>query len=267
MPATNLPAFRRPEVTLRCLSTGVVRGKARRRGPRRYLPGGWSEGVLPVNVFLVSHPEGVLLFDAGQEARAARPGYFPWWYPFFRLARFELEVEDQAGAQLKGLGHDPAEVTAVVLSHLHTDHAGGVGSFATAEVLVSRDEWLRATDLRARMRLRGYLPQHWPASVSPTLVDFHGPPLGPFNATHDLTGDRRLLLVPTPGHTPGHMSLFVRADWGSCLLAGDMAETPGDLARAAPEVEAWCRHEGVTVLTSHDREATALVRAISTRTS
>jgi glyoxylase-like metal-dependent hydrolase (beta-lactamase superfamily II) len=230
----------------------VVRGKRRGRGIRRYMPGGWSDSTLPVNVFAIEHPEGVCLFDTGQSARVAERGYFPWWFPFFRLARFELEPEDEAAAQLSRAGIDPGAVRWVVLSHLHTDHAGGIDAFRGAEVLVSRAEWQRATDLAARLRLRGYLPQYWPEGLRPRLVDFDGAPIGPFSGSHDVAGDGRLLLVPTPGHTVGHMALLVRDGDGGVLLAGDIAESADELERRAPELAAFCSEEGLRVLTSHD---------------
>lgn len=203
---------------IRCLTTGRVRGKRRLRGPARYLPGGWSSQTLPVQAFAVEHPEGICLFDTGQTFAATRPGYHPLWHPYLRLARFELEPEDEVSARV-----DPASVRWVVLSHLHTDHVGGVGAFAHADVLVSRVEWERATGIAGR--LRGYIPQHWPKDVEPQLVEFSGPPAGPFPASHDVARDGSLLMVPLPGHTPGHAGLLVD---GRVLLAGDASATPGD---------------------------------------
>jgi glyoxylase-like metal-dependent hydrolase (beta-lactamase superfamily II) len=203
-------------VQVRCLTTGRVRGK-RRTGPLRYLPGGWSDETLPVHAFAVDHPDGICLFDTGQTARASRGGYHPRWHPYLRLARFELAPEDEVASQL-----DPLTVRWVVISHLHTDHVGGLSAFAHADVLVSRVEWERAAGMPGR--LRGYLPQHWPAGLTPRLVDFSGPAAGPFAASHDVAGDGRLLVVPLPGHTPGHAGLLVD---GETLLAGD-ASWPGD---------------------------------------
>ena len=217
---------------VRSLSTGRVRPKRASRGLRRYIPGGWSDETLPVNVFVVQHPDGLLLFDTGQSARAAGRGYFPWWHPYLRLARFELDATDEIGAQIA-----PASVRWVVLSHLHTDHVGGLEPFRSAEVLVSRTEWERAGGLAGR--LRGYLPQHWPKGLEPRLVDFEGPPVGPFAASHDVAGDGRLVLVPTPGHTPGHMALIAPPS----LLGGDMDLTA--------ETAAFCTDEGLTFLGAH----------------
>ncbi len=242
---------------LSCVQTGAVRAKRGERGIGRYLWGGWSEEALPVNCFLIERADGLVLFDVGQTAAATLPGYLPKWHPFLRLARFELRPEDEAAAQLHGLGHATRDVRTVVLSHLHTDHVGGLASFAAAEVIVTRTEWARATGLAGR--LRGYLPQHWPAGLEPRLVDFDGPALGPFRASHDLGRDGELVLLPTPGHTSGHAALLVR-DRGRCLLlAGDLVHAAGDLARVAPEIDAWARRANVVVLAAHDRDARRLL--------
>ena len=242
-----------------CLSTGAVRVKRGERGIRRYLPGGWRPETMPVNVFAIEHPEGVCLFDAGQTASAAAPGHFPRWYPFFRLARFELGAADEAAARLDRAGIASRPLRWVVLSHLHTDHAGGLGSLAASEVLVSRVEWQRATGWKGRMR--GYLPQYWPEHVVPRLVDFDGPPAGPFPASFDLAGDGRLLLVPTPGHTPGHMSLLATVGDRSYLLAGDLCHTPAELDAVDPSLADACRRERIVVLATHDTCAQARIEA------
>lgn len=246
-----------PGVRVTGFSTGRVRPKLSERGLRRYMPGAWSPQTLPVNVFVVEHPGGLCLFDAGQTALSGRPGYLPWWHPFLRLARFELGPADEAAARLQSLGYSPADVRWVVLSHLHTDHVGGISGFRGAEVVVSRVEWERAKGLAGR--LRGYLPQHWPSGVHPRLVDFEGPPVGPFAASHDIAGDGRLRAVPTPGHTPGHLALLVSEhehDGARWLCAGDLVHDPRELRRVAPDVDAYCRARDIRVLTCHDPLAT-----------
>jgi glyoxylase-like metal-dependent hydrolase (beta-lactamase superfamily II) len=238
------------------LSTGRVRRKRAPRGVRRYFADDWSKETLPVNVFLIEHPDGLCLFDTGQTALASAPGYFPSWYPFFRLARFELGPGDEAATQLAQIGHDTANVRWVVLSHLHTDHVGGLTPFSDSELLVLRAEWEDAQGLRGR--LRGYLPQYWPSGLRVRLVDFEGPPIGPFAGSHDISGDGSLVLVPTPGHTRGHMSVLVRRNGQAFLLGGDAAEDPNDLGRVAPTLADYCRRNGVLFLAAHDDGAAKL---------
>jgi glyoxylase-like metal-dependent hydrolase (beta-lactamase superfamily II) len=213
----------------------------------------WEDDTLPVNAYLVEHPGGRCLFDAGQTAAAAQPGYFPAWHPFLRLARFELRSSDELAAQLDRIDIPPDSVDRVVLSHLHTDHVGGLGAFRSAEIVVGEAEWRRARGLRGS--LRGYLPRHWPDGMRVRAIGTNGPSLGPFTGTYDLLGDGRLTIVPTPGHTPGHLAMVVRGDRTTWLLAGDLVHRASELATTAPAIARWCASERVEVLTAHDQAA------------
>lgn len=239
-------------------STGCVRQKRGARGVRRYFVADWRDETLPVNVFLIEHPQGLCLVDTGQTAAATASGYFPRWYPFFRLARFELGPGDEAAIQIAARGFDTKEIQWVVLTHLHTDHIGGLAAFSEADVLVAHAEWKAAQGLGGR--LRGYLPQRWPKGLRPRVINFAGPAIGPFPCSYDVASDGRLLFVPLPGHTRGHAALLVRDPSGrSYLCAGDAAQEAGDLARTAPRVAEWCRREHVVVLTSHDHAVARLL--------
>lgn len=249
-------------MSVRVFSTGRVRQKRGRRGVRRYFAQDWSPESLPVNVFLVEHPCGLCLVDAGQTAAAADEGYFPGWYPFFRLARFELTPEDTAASQLVAAGVRLTDIRWVVLTHLHTDHAGGIGAFPGAEVIVTRTEWEPAQGIGGR--LRGYLPQYWPPGVTPHVVDFSDAAIGPFSGSYDIASDGRLLLVPLPGHTRGHSALLVQLTPSQRFLcAGDAAHDAAELEAQLPDVAAWCRREQVEVLLAHDDTAAARAASAS----
>ncbi len=241
-------------VSIRRITTGFVRNKRQARGVRRYFGDDWSPRALPVNAYLIECSEGLVLFDAGQTAAAARPGYFPNWHPFFRLARFELQQADEVASQLEATGVRHETVGRVVLSHLHTDHVGDLSDFRSAEVIVGETEWRRAQGIRGS--LRGYLPNRWPNGLRVRPVEIAGPSFGPFAASYDLLGDERLILVPTPGHTPGHLSMVVRDGETTWLLAGDLAHDPSELERIEPDIARWCAAENVEILTAHDEEAT-----------
>ena len=241
-------------VSVRRITTGVVRERRRSRGALRYLIDDWEDDVLPVNAYLVEHPAGRFLFDTGQTAAATVRGYLPTWHPFVRLARFELGRDDEVAAQLERHGVAPESIGHVVLSHLHNDHVGGVGAFPAAEVVVSEAEWSRARGLRGR--LRGYVLRDWPANVRLRAITFDRPGVGPFAGSLDLVGDGTLVVVPTPGHTPGHMSLVVRERTRTWLLAGDLVHDPAELLDRHPAIARWCEDARVEVLTAHDRPAT-----------
>ena len=183
----------------------------------------WSE-PLPIYAFAIEHPEGVIVVDTGETARSADPGYFPRWHPAFRFAvREHVEPEQEVGPQLQHLGIEPRDVRRVVLTHLHTDHAGGLHHFPDAEILVSRAERDHAAGLRGRVR--GYPNRRFPAWLDPTLIDLPPVPVRRFPASLALTRAGDVTLVPVPGHTPGQLAVIVQDGDHSVFLAGDSSYT------------------------------------------
>jgi glyoxylase-like metal-dependent hydrolase (beta-lactamase superfamily II) len=176
---------------------------------------------LPIHAWAIEHPEGVILVDTGEVHEASDPRYYPALHPFYRRAlRFELTEDDEIDRQLRRVGLAAEDVRWVVLTHLHTDHAGGLRHFPNSEIVIAADEWGAARGLGGWAR--GYLPHLWPRWLAPRTITFRGDPLGAFPASHPLTEAGDVILVPTPGHTSGHLSVIVqRAGRPSLLLAGD----------------------------------------------
>ena len=214
---------------IHAIQTGTVAVKTRQRagvgnGRRRFLnmllDREWTD-PLPILAWAISHPEGVIVVDTGETARATEAGYFPWWHPYFRVGLRETVMpEDEIGPQLKLIGIEPRDVRWVVLTHLHTDHAGGLHHFPDSEILVARTELEYASGRRGRVR--GYLNHRFPSWFAPRPVEFTGPPLGPFASSLPLTSAGDVHLVPVPGHTPGQLAVLVEEDDGTVvLLAGD----------------------------------------------
>jgi glyoxylase-like metal-dependent hydrolase (beta-lactamase superfamily II) len=188
----------------------------------------WLSGR-PINVYVIEHTDGLVLFDSGQDrVSVTDPDYFPdgpVGLIYRRLARFQVSDDETLTAGLAGLGYRPADVTTAVISHLHQDHIGGVREIPGAELLVSADEWRSLH--RPMAEARGLLRDHinvpglrWSPVEFTTLED---PSLAPFTTGRDLFGDGSLVLLPTPGHTHGSMSMLVRrGDAPPLLLAGDL---------------------------------------------
>jgi glyoxylase-like metal-dependent hydrolase (beta-lactamase superfamily II) len=192
----------------------------------------WTE-PLPIYAWLIEHPEGLILVDTGETARSAVRGYFPRWHPYYRFGvRFRVRPEDEIGAQLSTLGVRPADVRWVVLTHLHTDHAGGLHHFPDSEILVSREEYEQARGVPGR--LRGYLPHRWPTWFAPRLLEFGDDPVGPFPTSCSVTAAGDVRVVPTPGHTRGHCSVVVLDGAPKVVfLAGDATYSQALLERRA----------------------------------
>jgi glyoxylase-like metal-dependent hydrolase (beta-lactamase superfamily II) len=166
----------------------------------------------------------VIVVDTGESARASRPGYFPRWHPGVRAFREWVEPEQEIGPKLEQLGIRGRDVRWVVMTHLHTDHAGGLHHFPDTEVLVTRAELEFASGRRGR--LRGYVAnRHWPAWFDPTLVELAPKPYGPFPQSRRLTEVGDVTLVPVPGHTPGQIGVLVEEGKHTVFLAGDSSYT------------------------------------------
>jgi N-acyl homoserine lactone hydrolase len=178
----------------------------------------WTEW-LPIYAWAIEHDEGVIVVDTGETSRVHQKGYFPGWHPFYRrAARFSVHPDEEIGPQLRELGIGPRDVRHVVLTHLHTDHAGGLAHLTNVRSWVSRQEFDRASGLGGQ--IQGYLPHRWPRWWQPNFIRFDHGAFGPFESSMSLTKEGDVLILPTPGHTPHHVSVVVCGS-PALFLAGD----------------------------------------------
>lgn len=187
----------------------------------------WVE--VPINVFVLEHPEGLILFDAGLDtAVLTNPQYVDSVIGRFfmrRLFRLRMRPEETLSNKLADLGFDAADVRKVVVSHLHFDHVGGIAEVPQADLLLSRDEWAQLSGPHPE---RDFIFKEHVQRPGARwqLVDFkttEDPLFAPFGGYHDVMNDGSLILLPTPGHTPGSVSLLVRIEGSSpVLLIGDL---------------------------------------------
>jgi N-acyl homoserine lactone hydrolase len=211
---TGMVQVRRPQMESR--GTGLA------RMANMLFAEDWSEW-LPVYAWVIEHEEGIIVVDTGETSRVHQNGYFPSWHPFYRrAARFSVHPEEEIGPQLKALGIASRDVRQVVLTHLHTDHAGGLIHLTGSKTWVSRQELRRASGFGGKVQ--GYLPHRWPKWWQPEFIRFDDRPVVPFRQSMSLTQSGDVLIVPTPGHTPNHVSLLVSGS-PSYFLAGDTSYT------------------------------------------
>jgi glyoxylase-like metal-dependent hydrolase (beta-lactamase superfamily II) len=240
----------------------------------------------PINAFVIEHRDGLVLFDTGQDrASVTDPAYFPggltgWFYR--RTAKADIPEDQTLGAGLQRLGYRTSDVTAVILSHLHQDHIGGLPELSRATIHVSQDEWATLAESGAEMA--GVMRRHIDLpGLTWSKVGFGATTddgLAPFTRSQDLFGDGSLVLVPTPGHTPGSMSLIVRqSDRPPLAMVGDLTyavdlldagHVPGSGSRGQLQQTTALMNQlrsrlgGLVVLAAHDPgAAAALDRALS----
>lgn len=183
----------------------------------------------PITAYAFEHCDGLVLFDSGLDpALVSDPHYISSSIGRFilkKVFRFHIGPEDALDKQLEAASLAAADVSKVIVSHLHFDHIGGIAHVPQAELLVSMDEWRRLDApnperdwiLREHIELPG---ANWqPVEFVPTS----DPLLEAFGACYDCMGDGSMILLPTPGHSPGSMSLLVRSSGLPPLLfVGDL---------------------------------------------
>jgi glyoxylase-like metal-dependent hydrolase (beta-lactamase superfamily II) len=173
----------------------------------------WS----PVYAWAIEHPEGVIVVDTGSNAGLKS---LPRWHPYFQLSvRFDIEPEQELGPQLRSLGIGARDVKTVVLTHMHIDHDGGVAHFPHSRIFADGGEIARTAGISGT--LNGYLRNRWPSWFQPEALAWQPVPYGPFPSSARMTRAGDVIAVPTPGHTPGHLSVLVNDGDRQIMLAGD----------------------------------------------
>jgi glyoxylase-like metal-dependent hydrolase (beta-lactamase superfamily II) len=208
-------------IVIHPLTTGHVRihddmyrgrGTGLRRRARILRKGPMGE-PRPIHAWLIDHPEGRILVDSG-ETRAAHDATF---------AEFLVGRDDELDRQLEALGVAPGDVATVVLTHIHGDHVDGLVHIpAGARVLAGAREIAIAASPASRLTRR-VTRQPLPPGFAPAPIALDGPPVGAFDASASLTADGRVLAVPTPGHTLGHLAIVVVQPGHHVLIGGDSA--------------------------------------------
>jgi hydroxyacylglutathione hydrolase len=195
--------------------------------------GGGTTGLgishdLDPNVYLLSGGDELALVDSG-----AGVG--------------EAEICDN----VRSLGHDPAHIRHIFLTHAHADHAGGAASLTGrfgAQVYLSEAEReaLETADEEALglsiVRRNGYYPEDY--RLTPCEVDMalHG-------GERLRCGDLELTVLATPGHSVGSLCFLVETEDGRALFAGDTVFAGGRISLlVAPGSDLLAMHESILKL-------------------
>jgi len=194
----------------------------------------WVEPPVPIYAWIIEHEEGVIVVDTGETARTSEAGYFPRWQPYYNLAvRFHVKPEDEIGAQIKQMGINAKDITKVVLTHMHTDHAGRLHDFPHSAIHVNMLEYKRASGFQGQ--IDGYLLHRMPNWFVPQPIMFDNGKIGSFQESWNVTSKGDVKVVPTPGHTPAHVSVIATLEDINYFLAGDTTYTEENLLRKIPD--------------------------------
>ncbi len=169
--------------------------------------------TIPMPAFLIEHPRGLVLFDTGIAPEAITDPVGVYGQELADGLGIGGTPDQAVDKQIEALGYKTSDVTHVIASHFHFDHAGGTHLFPEAKHFHGQDELAFA---------------HWPAPIGAFCYmpdqlertrkfDWHEVP----GCDLDLFGDGSLVLLSMPGHTPGELSLKVRLASRTFLLTGD----------------------------------------------
>ena len=186
--------------------TGVYGGRSRR---------------LSNGCYLIRHGKELLLWDAGLPSTLLGKSVDD--QPISPTLSVDLPT------QLARLGIRPDEVTRLALSHYHFDHAGQAATFPKATLLIGAADW---TALHS-----GRMPFGAdPALLAPWLSGKGK--VDPIEGDRDVFGDGSVVILSTPGHTPGSSALMVRLlKTGPVILSGDVVHLEAQWSLSA--VPSW----------------------------
>jgi N-acyl homoserine lactone hydrolase len=157
---------------------------------------------LTFSCYLVKHGNDYLVWDTGNPA--ATGGTTAPTAPKTSLVE-----------QLAQLHINPAQITFVGISHYHGDHVGQVASFPQATLLIGKGDWEALNQPTPNPGVNPANFAHWITG---------GGKVEPLPGDKDVFGDGSVIMLNTPGHTPGHHSLLVKLkDKGNVLITGDLA--------------------------------------------
>ncbi len=219
----------------------------------------WTDW-LPIHVWLLEHKDGLIVVDTGERHDA----------PILPVVKLQVTPETDLGFQLKRMGINPEkDVQCVIQTHLHGDHVGGIGTFGKTPVLVSALAWQGMQGVSGWFT-RQIAKVSIPSRLEPSIIGFSSNPFGSFEQSCPVTKDGAVKIVPTPGHTNGHVSVIAQSEGLSYFLAGDTSYSETAMLERVPsgfssndkleiethtKIQAFARQHATVYLPSHDPES------------
>jgi N-acyl homoserine lactone hydrolase len=148
--------------------------------------------------YLIKHGNDYLLWDAGHSMSAGAQAP--------KVSLIDL---------LATLSIKPGDIKYLAVSHYHRDHIGQANSFGKAILLIGQGDWDAVTSSKPSPLIDPSMLSNW--------IEKNGQ-LETVVGDNDIFGDGTVVMLNTPGHTPGHHALLVKlASYGNVILSGDLA--------------------------------------------
>ena len=171
--------------------------------------------MMPVNMYIIDHPKGLVVFDTGNNVAISdgncKSHWNSWICDNLQPSQTRAEVIDKL---LEKVGYSVGDVKIVITSHSHLDHIGNIEMFPDAIHVIQKKELYQAWWPEKFQRGGAHVMADYDDARDFTYFELGG--------DYDLFGDGSMFVISTPGHTLGHQSVKVQlADTGTVLLTQD----------------------------------------------
>ena len=171
--------------------------------------------MIPINMWIIDHPMGLILFDTGNNVAISDGNCTSHWNEgFCGLLQPSQTRDDVIDKILERVGFSVGDVKIVITSHSHLDHIGNIEMFPDAIHVIQKKELYQA-----------WWPEKFQRGGAHVIADYDDArdfTYFELNGDYDLFGDGSVVVISTPGHTLGHQSVKVAMhDTGTVLLTQD----------------------------------------------
>ena len=176
---------------------------------------------LPVSVYLIEHPKGLILVDTGWHRDMSPEGVYDKSAQIkslgsrvlYNVNQGQIPLGEAVDEQLEAMGIKPADLDYVLLTHLDCDHANGLRAVKDAKHIIVAQEELDCARKNGFIRYK----KKWWEGVDLQTIEWNGTE-GPAQKSFDLFGDGSIKMINIPGHCDGLCAVKITREDGRYVL-------------------------------------------------
>lgn len=176
---------------------------------------------LPVSVYLIEHPKGLILVDTGWHRDMSPEGVYDKAAQIkslgsrvlYNVNQGQIPLGEAVDEQLATMGIKPADLDYVLLTHLDCDHANGLRAVKDAKHIIVAQEELDCARKNGFIRYK----KKWWEGVDLQTIEWNGTE-GPVQKSFDLFGDGSIKMINIPGHCDGLCAVKITSEDGKYVL-------------------------------------------------
>ena len=176
---------------------------------------------LPVSVYLIEHPKGLILVDTGWHRDMSPEGVYDKAAQIkslgsrilYNVNQGQIPLGEAIDEQLETMCIKPADLDYVLLTHLDCDHANGLRAVKDAKHIIVAQEELDCARKNGFIRYK----KKWWEGVDLQTIEWNGTE-GPAQKSFDLFGDGSIKMINIPGHCDGLCAVKITREDGKYVL-------------------------------------------------